>query len=473
MRGFVLILLLALYSCTKVDTEPIPEGMVKLVFTADVLQTKTSLDGNIVKWTGDEQIDVWYQTADGKIASSKAVFESFSDSNASLSVIIPADADRNEFYAGVNVELSGSTWVDKVFTVSNRSHQIAYANDYDSSCTAIGARWAKSGNNDKAHFRFKNLHNLLKITINNQTGKTIDKITLYSEDILACSNSWSVDSDGADVFEYIEGEDTFIELVGSVGAGTSSYYFIVPVKNSDANKFVLDDMCLNIHFTTSEYYQVSNSKILELGDNTICSLADFNLTKAKLTYPYGAPFGTYWGTSFIKSWNTAGWTSREQYTGLASYDTREVVTAIATASSSAQIYPNKSGNERMTGQYTFQFIAAESGRGELSFWSQAGATKHTASVLKNGAIVHNLTFSSTGSQFTSHEIDVEAGDMISIIYNDTSGSAALYCGGDYQSSSDGIIDRRIRWKKSHTGSGTIGAPDDLKSDDQSSFFNEI
>ena len=63
MRCFVLILLLALYSCTKVDTEPIPEGMVKLVFTADVLQTKTSLDGNIVKWTGEEQIDVWYQTS--------------------------------------------------------------------------------------------------------------------------------------------------------------------------------------------------------------------------------------------------------------------------------------------------------------------------------------------------------------------------------------------------------------------------
>ena len=202
---------------------------------------------------------------------------------------------------------------------------------------------------------------------------------------MACSNSWSVDSDGADVFEYIEGEDTFIELVGSVGAGTSSYYFIVPVKNSDANRFVLDDMCLNIHFTTSEYYQVSNSKILELGDNTICSLADFNLTKAKLTYPYGAPFGTYWGTSFIKSWNTAGWTSKQQYTGLASYDTREVVTAIATASSSAQIYPNKSGNERMTGQYTFQFIAAESGRGELSFISsrQETAKKLNAKIICN------------------------------------------------------------------------------------------
>lgn len=473
MRGVVLILLLALYSCTKVNTEPVPEGMVKLVFTADVLRTKTSLDGNVVKWTGDEQIDVWYQTADGMIANSKAVVESFSDRNASLSVIIPADADRNEFYAGVNVEMRGETWENKEFFVINDSQQEAVSGNFDQRVTAIGARWKKAKNNDRPHFSFFNLYNILEVTVRNHTGKTIDSIILSSSDKLVCTNKWNVTDDGSIEFEYVDGEETNIELVGRIGEGVSSYYFVVPVRNSDSDMFRLNQMQLDFHFETSEYYQLNNSRPLEIGENTVCHLGSFNLTKNKLSYPQGAPFGTYWDTSFIKSWNTVGWAKAVQYTGLASYDTREVVTAIATASSSNVIYPSKSGNERMTGQYTFQFVAAESGRGELSFWSQAGATTHTASVLKNGAVVHNLTYSSTGSQFTTHEIDVEAGDMISIIYNNTSGSAALYCGGDYQSSSDGIIDRRIRWKKSHTGSGTIGAPDDLKSDDQSSFFNEI
>ena len=446
---------------------------MKIVFKADMQLTKTSLSGNKVHWVGDEQIKVWYKTSDGKVGMSLASFKSFTGSKAVLFALVPEDADRNEFYAGVNVEMRGETWENKEFLVINDSQQEAVSDNFDQRVTAIGARWKKAENDDTPHFSFFNLHNILEVTILNNTGKTLDRIMLSSSDKLVCSNKWNVADDGSIEFEYVDGEETNIELVGRIGEGVSSYYFVVPVRNSDSDMFRLNQMQLDFHFETSEYYQLNNSRPLEIGENTVCHLGSFNLTKNKLSYPQGAPFGTYWDTSFIKSWNTVGWAKAVQYTGLASYDTREVVTAIATASSSAGIYPNKSGNERMTGQYTFQFIAAESGRGELSFWSQAGGTTHTASVLKNGAVVHNLTYSSTGSQLTSHEIDVEAGDMISIIYNNTSSNAALYCGGDYESSSDGIVDRRIRWEKSHTGSGTISAPDNLKSDDQSSFFNEI
>ena len=294
---------------------------------------------------------------------------------------------------------------------------------------------------------------------------------MSSSNSLACTNTWSISDEANLICEFVESSSSSIDLIGNIASGVATYYFAVPVKNDNGNKFRLDDMNLKFTFDSSEQYEVNKETPLEIDKNSSCLIAALTLTTEKL-FPSSAPFGTYWGTEFMKSWFSSGWTSNQKFTGIATYDTRDQVSAEAIASSSKSIEYNKSGNERMTGKFSFEFTVAESGKGTLSFWSQAGGAGHSASILKNGVEIKKITYQNTSEVYTTLDIDVIVGDVIRIKYNDTSSYAILYCGGDY-ASSKGTLDRRIRWDKFKDGSGIISSPEDLQSDNQSSFFNEL
>ena len=452
-----------------------PEAYVKVSFTADVEEVRTVLDGTAVHWTGDESVYVWYKDAEGAVHKALAQFDAISGSSASLSALLPQDANQNEFYAevnGVNDESAQmNPWGERGPRVITKVEQTAVPGSYDPAAMGLGARWT-AGDSEKPFFRFHNLHNLLQITIDNQTGKILDTLSLSSSSPMVCKNYWKYDDAGALKISYSGGSGTQIKLVGEIGAGKADYYMVVPVKNNNGSKFQLDDMLFRAYCTTDAYYEACNTAPLLIDKNSLSHIGTFTITKADLHYPDGAPFGTYWGTAFMKAWNTAGFSANTPFAGLATYDTRDVVTAKATAKTAASINSSASGNERMVGQFSFEFVAAQIGTGVLSFWSKPGIVSHTSSVLKNGTPVHTVSYASTDFILTSVSIDVEAGDIIKIQYNNGSSYAALSCGGDYLTSSGDWVDRRIRWDSSNGSSGSISSPEDLGSDSQP-FFNEI
>ena len=483
-RVLYIVLVTLLCSCSKTESghysDIVPEGYMKLVFTSDILSepltVKSVLDGRSLNWSGDEEVYIWYKNADGKAAKVLAEFDSVNGTSASLSVLIPQDAGQDEFYAEINGVNDSSAsyvpWGDKGPRVNVNSEQTAVAGSFDPAALALGAFW-KKGDSDKPHFTFCNLHNLLRITIDNQSGKMIDAITLSSSSSMTCKNYWGFKEDGSVKLTYSTAGVNEIKLLGAIGSGKASYYMVVPVKNNNGSKFKLDDMHLTIHCQTGEYFEAHNDIPLEIDINTISSIGGFTITKSNLNYPYGAPFGTYWGTSFMKAWNTSGFLTSQKYTGLATDDTRESVTAEATAMASTSISYSVSGNERMNGKYSFEFTAAESGKGTLAFWSKAGSTSHTSSILKNSIEVKKVTYTSNSKAiYTSCDIEVQAGDIISIVYNNTSSNASLFCGGDYTDSSGEILDRRIHWDYAEVDSGSFTSPEDLISNNQP-FFNEI
>ena len=391
-----------------------------------------------------------------------------------MSIIIPEDASQDEFYAeinGVNDEsLAYVPWGEKGPRVIVKQEQTIVAGSFDPAALALGAKWTK-GDSEKPHFIFHNLHNLIKITIDNQSGKTIDRIVLSSSSNMVCKNYWSFKDDGSVKLTYSAGTTKEIKLLGAIGEGKESYYMVVPVKNNNGSKFKLDDMHLTVHCQTGEHFEAHNSTTLEIDANTICSIGTFTITKSNLNYPYGAPFGTYWGTAFMKAWNNTGFVAKQSFTGLASEDTREVVTAQATALTSASINSAASGNERMVGKFSFEFVAAQTGKGLLSFWSKPGSVGQICNVNNNGQTVHQITYESTSYILTSVIIDVEAGDVIKIQFGKDTSNAALCCGGDYTSS--GVVtDRRIRWDYAEGDSGSFASPEDMTSNNQP-FFNEI
>ena len=125
----------------------------------------------------------------------------------------------------------------------------------------------------------------------------------------------------------------------------------------------------------------------------------------------------------------------------------------------------------MVGKFSFEFVAAQTGKGLLSFWSKPGSAGQICNVNNNGQTVHQITYESTSYILTSVIIDVEAGDVIKIQFGKDTSYAALSCGGDYTSS--GVVtDRRIRWDYAEGDSGSFASPEDLTSNNQP-FFNEI
>ena len=427
---------------------------MKLVFTSDILSepltVKSVLDGRSMNWSGDEEVYIWYKKADGKAAKVLAEFDSVNGTSASLSVLIPQDAGQDEFYAEINgvndSSASYAPWGDKGPRVNVNSEQTAVAGSFDPAALALGAFW-KKGDSDKPHFTFCNLHNLLKITIDNQSGKMIDAITLSSSSSMTCKNYWGFKEDGSVKLTYSTAGVNEIKLLGAIGSGKASYYMVVPVKNNNGSKFKLDDMHLTIHCQTGEYFEAHNDIPLEIDINTISSIGGFTITKSNLNYPYGAPFGTYWGTAFMKSWNDSGFTAKQNYIGLATEDTRDVVTAQATASTSASINSSASGNERMVGKFSFKFVAAQTGAGLLSFWSKPGSSGQFCNIYKNDTSVHQVTYQSTSYILTSVRIEVIAGDIIKIQFGKDTSNAALSCGGDYSASARGVTTIVMDFKK--------------------------
>lgn len=475
-----LILAVLLCSCSKTvadsSSDIVPDGYVKLSFTSDVVpvDVKSTLEGASHNWTGDEKVHVWYKKADGTTAKILANIDSVNGSKASFSVMIPQDASQDEFYAeinGVNDEsLAYAPWGNKGPRTTVNAEQTVVAGSFDPAILALGAKWTK-GDSTQPHFTFHNLHNLIKITIDNQSGKTIDQIILSSSSNMVCKNYWDFKADGSVKSTYSTGSTKEIKLLGTINEGKNSYYMVVPVKNNNGSKFKLDDMHLTVHCETGEYFEAHNSVPLEIDANTICSIGAFTITTSNLNYPYGAPFGTYWGTAFMKSWNDSGFTAKQNYIGLATEDTRDVVTAQATASTSASINSSASGNERMVGKFSFEFVAAQTGAGLLSFWSKPGSSGQFCNIYKNDTSVHQVTYQSTSYILTSVRIEVIAGDIIKIQFGKDTSNAALSCGGDYSASS-GVTDRRIRWDYADGNTGSFASPEDLTSNNQP-FFNEI
>lgn len=471
-------LALCICACEKKSTEAENGDCVRLYFTATAEVTKTMIDGHSILWTGEENVVIWYKDAEGVVESAEAEFVSCNGNSAQLSVMIPSDANKDELYAEVNGVKDNSSdrfpWGSNGPRTMVPAEQEIVAGSYDPAAIAMAARWVRTSEKETPVFAFKNLHNLLKITIDNRTSKIISEVILSSSSSLICKNYWTIKDDGSLKQTFSTGTGTEIKLKGSIAKGRNDYYFVVPTKNNNGANFKLDDMKIRFQFETSEYYEKVNTNSLELGYNSMSPIGTFVLEDKDLVYPYGAPFGTCWGTAFMKSWKNSGFTANASFTGLATEDTREVVTATATASCSASINSSASGNERLIGKFQFQFVASQSGAGTLSFWSKAGSSSHTASILKNGEEVALIRYSGTTHVKNSVDIQVSAGDIITIQYNKVSSSAVLYCGGDYNSNSEGVLDRRIWWNINAEAGASIKSPDNLTSDNsQDSFFNEM
>lgn len=462
-------------ACSKVDgiaTETI-------CFTANLDDTRTVLDGKSVKWEGTEDLYVWYRNGAGAVGSSKAAFKKIDGTSAVFSVSLPAGTLKDEFYAEVNGVKDDSAEMRPFGSKGPRTYtldeQRAVAGSYDPAALGLGARWKKSGTETTPSFSFKNLHNVLKISVDNQVGKDLDSIVLTTSTPIVCRNYWKIDDSGAVTHQYSAGTGTRIRLTGPIAPGKADYCFVVAVKNDYNSNIKIKDMTLTFHCGEG-FYKTSNGNTLEIGRNTLVTIGSFKITAGGLTFPKGAPFGTYWDSSFLKAWNVAGFQANVPFEGLAAYDTRQTPTALARASASSSLLITSPGGEYAKGKFWFEFVSASTGRGVLTFTSSPGSNtgNHGAGVYCNGKKVDGFNYPANYNKFErTAEFDVKFGDVICIQYENPSSNAKIYCGG-VSGTGDSAVDLRIRWERGGSAEGGLSSPEDLSSDDSSSyFFNEL
>lgn len=423
----------ALFSCAKevtpIQDNDIPQGYVKMYFDAGVVETVetkafigSSSEGRTsVHWTGNEAVNIWYKDANGAVAKVAAAIVSCDGSSAKFSALIPEDANMDEFYADVNgvSDTSGKLpFGDYNTSKSARNyvpqHQKAVLNSFDPAAASLGARWVRSKSDEIPSFTFHQLTNMLKISLQNNTGKNINKIVLTSSTELLLKSHWDVDNNGNIKIVSNGTRVTELSLNGEIQTGT--YYFVIPTKSKFTN------MSITFHYTDGSYRTFTNSTTLEIKDYSRCyEIGNFVLNADDLEIDDStfAPFGTSWDKSAVE--NAKNGTDGKY---------------VATASNGEVAYFTCSTvdtkQNSLMGQFTFEFQTKSTGVGILSFMTYPGALteKHSVSVLVNDVEIKKILYSdflAAAAKLDSKvELKVVKGDKITIQYNSGSSSARLY-----------------------------------------------
>ena len=423
------------FSCSKepIQNGPandVPEGYTKVYFSAGVDETKAFVgpkedDKTVVCWTGNEPVNIWYKSSEGEVEKVAATFESFNGRNANFSALIPSDANHNEFYAEVNGVSDGSGKIpfgsyDGNPTTAARvrvaADQNAVRNSFDPAVAAMGARWVYSKSKPNPTLAFKNLTNLLKISVKNETDKTLNRIVLNNDVMIACNNYWYFEDETGNL--KISGSADYSSQIDLIGTDIQDgdYYFVISKANK--NSMVLKNMTVTFHFTDGSYRIFSNPAELDMREYSRCAyVGSFTIRTEDLEKDIDestfAPFGTSWEISAVKK-ATKG-------------DDGKYV-ATATNGGVAYFTCNSVESNGIKGKFTFEFYTMDSGTGVLTFNVRGGGTGHTCSVYVNDNKVGDDTTYSNSSDIVNdvRELTVSKGDKISIVYNNGSSNAYLF-----------------------------------------------
>ena len=415
-----------LFSCAKevtpIQDNDIPQGYVKMYFDAGVVETVetkafigSSSEGRTsVHWTGNEAVNIWYKDANGAVAKVAAPIVSCDGSSAKFSALIPEDANMDEFYADVNGVCDANKLpFGKLGTNSARNYvpqeQQAVLNSFDPDAASLGARWVRSKSDEIPSFTFHQLTNMLKISLQNNTGKNINKIVLTSSTDLKLKSYWDVENGNIKISP--AGTTTReLSLNGEIQSGT--YYFVIPTKSTFTN------MTITFHYTDGSYRTFTNNTPLEISDYSRCyEIGNFVLNADDLEIDDStfAPFGTSWGTSEVKKavkGEDGKYVATASNGGVAYFTCNEV---------------NQYGNN-IKGKFTFEFYTKDSGTGVLTFNTRGGGPGHTCSVYVNdNKFGNDITYlNNSDTVNVVRELTVSKGDKISIVYNNTSSNAYLF-----------------------------------------------
>ena len=137
------------------------------------------------------------------------------------------------------------------------------------------------------------------------------------------------------------------------------------------------------------------------------------------------PFGTVWGNSLLAAWNSNGFTANTAFTA-----------ETATVSVSKSLSNPGKDNGYMQGKFKFSFVVAQSGTGTLSFYVEHTNASHKTKVsVKRGSETvssKDFTLQTINSRTKLEcELTVQEGDVVTLLYNDSSNYAKLYCGKSY------------------------------------------
>lgn len=424
-----------LFSCAKevtpIQDNDIPQGYVKMYFDAGVVETvetkafigSSSEGKTFVHWNKDEdKVNIWYKDANGAAAKVAAAIVSCDGSSAKFSALIPEDANMNEFYADVNGVSDTSNKLPFGDYNSQKSarnyvpqHQKAVLNSFDPLAASLGARWVRSETDEIPSFRFHQLTNMLKISLQNNTGKNINKIVLTSSTELLLKSHWDVDNSGNIKIVSNGTRVTELSLNGEIQTGT--YYFVIPTKST------FTDMTITFHYTDGSYRTFTNNTPLVIKDYSRCyEIGNFVLNADDLEIDDStfASFGTSWDKSALENAKNGD-------------DSKYV----ATASNGGVAYFTYTNSVDLSkslirGQFTFEFQTKSTGRGILSFTTYPGGLtdNHSVSVLVNNVESARFLykdFMAEKAKLNSNvELEVAKGDKITIQYNSGSSNAILY-----------------------------------------------
>lgn len=429
------------FSCSKepvtsVEPSDAPEGYTKVYFTAGVA-TKTvvgniSNDRTAINWTGTEPINVWYKDADGKANKVAAEFVSFSGTQAQLSALIPNDADMTEFIAEVNGVIDTDKLPFGIYDSDNNiktaprcevpANQTAVLNSFDPAAAVMGARWVQSESKPTPELTFLHMTNLLKISVKNETGKTLNKIVLNNTTPIANKNYWYIEDSGNRKVEGSADGSKEITLSGN-DIKDGDYYFVISAKCNST--MTLKNLSITFHFSDETYRTYTNPNEIALGGYTICeTIGNFVITSDQLEQDVDdsswAPFGTAWGNTQIKNATPLA----EQYWYVA-YAKSPNSSAVANFKTTKDIGPD---GKYLQGDVTFEFVTKSTGTGVVTFTLEsAKANSHTSIVYVNGVEKQRFQYEQAWTRIAkSAELTVKKGDKITIKANNGSNNQKLY-----------------------------------------------
>ena len=463
---FAIAALAGMFSCAKMEpaeqNSDIPEGYSKVYFTAGVADTKTTLNGTSIEWQGTEQVNIWYKDAEGVEQKAAATIESCSGKTANFSAFIPDNAPKDEFIAELNGVIDAGRL--PFGTGDNRPRckvnpeQTAVKGSYDPTSFSMAARWKKNGD-EEPFFQFNNLVNLLKVSVTNNTGRTLKKIELSNpvpegEEIkkfsIASNNWWEVKDDGTLAMNGSTTGSTSVTLAGD-DIEDGDYYFVLSTKNQGG--FVtLQNMKITFHFEGGAVRTFSNPNKLSMsGFNLLVPIGSFVINSEDLDTeesidPTYAPFGTKWTNSFMSEWKTVY--EPDVYFEAAAAEKPEgsPYEPIAFVKTRNQDGTSVSlSNTYIKGVFTFEFYVAEAGTGILSFTAKTGSTSKVIKIhhFRADQLLSENQFTSLTEAGATYEYNVEKGDLIRIFHNSGTNNGVLYLSGN----SSVVTDRSITWTR--------------------------
>lgn len=421
MRKSIIILsaLAGIFSCTRTATpeEPVPEGYSKVYFHASMDEdSRAELAGLSVHWQGNETIRIWYKDAGGDVQRVLASIDSYSGKNAYLHAILPDDAPKDELIADINA-WSNESGKTPFGTSTGRARfetpttQNAVTGSFDPGVFAMGARWIQAGGDDEPFFQFKNLAHLLKVSVANNTGRTLRRVVFNSDTDLTGMTYWSIEDNGTVSTSGSTTSGGEITLKGS-DISDGDYYFVVFPRS-----VTITNPSVTFHFDEGYLRSYSNTTPLSLtgSGGEVSALGSFSINAATRDESLYAPFGTSWSADIIRQWQTAGFTQNVFYDAQATTNpspTTHTPTAFVKTDGNIDV-----NNSYIQGVFTFEFYAAEAGTGTLSFFARASNNQINKyiEVRLNGTRMGDRINAGTRTDI-SRTFAVEKGDLIQIVH---------------------------------------------------------